>query len=302
MQAHWPSRAWGQILLIPYHNTASIQTTWVAMERKLRLEVLIKSKAFILIKRKITISLAKLRRNCRIWQRAVTTTSITRSLLGAVLPQIQTSIFMDRLCPWLKVVEAFTRRMMLITWLTKINKLANHLNRPCIQIISSIRVNISVEMQVTIINPNLRLQQHFSKTIHRKISSQAIHLLARRSGKALKRKITTKLIRITHNLLIPTAKIQIQNECLANRQPQTQWCSKLIKTWYQTKITQLPTIEAQGIIRMDSMHQTLVELLVRTNIRNMDLARQVWTKAKTDIELKHEVVGSSFNYKFYNFR
>ena len=73
-------------------------------------------------------------------------------------------------------------------------------------------------MLATIINLNLQLRQHFSKTILRKISSQAIHSLAKRSGRALKRKITTKLIRITHNLLIPTPKIQIQNECPANRQ------------------------------------------------------------------------------------
>ena len=171
----WHSRAWEQISLIPYRNTASTQMTWVAMEQKLRLEVPIKSKAFTLTKRKITTSLAKLRRNCQISQRAVTMTNTTRSQLGVDLPQIQTSIFTDRLFPWLKVVEAFTTRTMLTTWLTKINKLANRLNKTYIQIISSIRVNISVEMQATIINLNLQLQQHFSKTILRRISNQAIH-------------------------------------------------------------------------------------------------------------------------------
>jgi len=176
MLAHWHSRAWGQILLILYLNTVSTQMTWVGMEQKLRLEAQIKSKAFTLIKRKIMTSLVKLRRNCQILQQAVTTTNTTRSQWEVDLPQIQTSIFMDRLFLWLKVVEVFITRTMHTTWLAKINRLVNQQNKTYIQIISLIKVNISVEMQATIINLNLQLQQHFSKTILRRINNQAIHL------------------------------------------------------------------------------------------------------------------------------
>jgi len=77
--------------------------------------------------------------------------------------------------------------LMPMSWVTKMHKLASHLNRTFTQIINSIRVNIPMEILATIISHNLRHQIHFSKTILKKINKPVIQSSAKKGWNGKKK-------------------------------------------------------------------------------------------------------------------